>query len=283
MSATYYVGDTKISKVADNLEAFTTDVQEYTVVFKKSTSGSVASGTVISGGGKTDTKTDDDKKDEDKKDDDTKTDEDKKDDTKTDDTKTDDTKTDEIKSADDFKDLEGFDWAKSSIDNLVKAGVLTGSGDGNYNPSNDVTRAEIAKMVSVVFGYESVEMEATDVAKDAWYNGFVGALKDKGIMGGYEDGSFRPENAITREEMAKLIASAIGTEKLAQLVGEATASKFADGDKISDWAGAAVNQLAALGVIKGYEDGSFKPAQVITRAEAAVIIDRVSALLNVAK
>lgn len=284
MSATYSVGDAKITKVASNLTAFTTDIQVYDVTFKKTSSGGVASGTVISSGSvakKDDTKTDEDK--EEVKTDDEKTDDENKDEEKTDDTNTDVTTPSEIASADDFKDLDGFDWAKTSIDNLVKSGVLSGSGDGNYNPSNSVTRAEIAKMISLVFGLDAVETDATDVPKDAWYNGFVGALKAKGIMSGYEDGSFKPENAITREEMAKLIVSAIGEDVLAQLIGDVSESKFTDADEISDWALSAVNQLAALGVITGYEDGSFRPSQVITRAEAAVIIDRVSALLNIAK
>lgn len=284
MSATYTVGDAKITKVASNLTAFTTDTQIYDVTFKKTSSGGVASGTVISSGSvakKDDTKTDENK--EEVKTDDEKTDDENKDDEKTDDTNTDVTTPSEIASADDFKDLDGFDWAKTSIDNLIKLGVLSGSGDGNYNPSNSVTRAEIAKMISLVFGLDAVEADATDVPKDAWYNGFVGALKAKGIMSGYEDGSFKPENAITREEMAKLIVSAIGEDVLAQLVGDVSESKFTDADEISDWALSAVNQLAALGVITGYEDGSFRPSQVITRAEAAVIIDRVSALLNIAK
>lgn len=284
MSATYTVGDAKITKVASNLTAFTTDTQVYDVTFKKTSSGNVASGTVISAGSKPATTTpDEEKKDDETKEDENKPDEEKKDDEGQDELPSDENKPSDINSADDFDDLAGFDWAKTSIDNLVKAGVLSGSGNSKFNPSSNVTRAEIAKMVAIVFGLDPVDMEASDVSKDSWYNGFIGALKEKNIMGGYEDGSFKPDNAITREEMAKIVATAIGEELLTQLVGEVSSNKFTDSDEISDWAETAVNQLAALGVINGYEDGSFKPTQVITRAEAAVIIDRVLALINIEK
>ena len=89
-----------------------------------------------------------------------------------------------------------------------------------------------------------------------------------------------PDHAITREEMAKVLAKAIGEEILTVLAAEAAPKAFADSAEFADWSKTSIESLAALGIINGYEDGTFKADKAITRAEVAVLIDRVSTMFN---
>ena len=113
--------------------------------------------------------------------------------------------------------------------------------------------------------FESNENPFTDVNAEDWFNTAISTATAAGIINGYDDGTVRPNNAITRAEFTAIVS------RFTSLVYEGD-NKFNDTD--SHWAKEAINNVAMTGWINGYEDGSFGPEKYITRAEAVTIINR---------
>ena len=154
----------------------------------------------------------------------------------------------------------------------VKAPVLhrifvEGYTDGTFRPEGTLTRAEALLMLARM--YEDFDKNGvyptslSDVPADAWYAAAVGFLEEKGPLTGYPDATCRPRNTITRAEFCTIMARYLGLEN----VGE---SAFAD--VRGSWAEGFCAQLAMLGVLEGYDDGTFRPNAKITRAEAVKIM-----------
>ena len=114
--------------------------------------------------------------------------------------------------------------------------------------------------------------EFTDITADSEYFEAVNRLGELGIINGYEDGSFRPENNVTRAEFSKIIVSMMN--KTTEAKSTPPSSAFDDVNKVQ-WCIPYVNYLTANGVIKGYADATFRPSNIITYAEAVTIICRV--------
>jgi len=112
------------------------------------------------------------------------------------------------------------------------------------------------------------EIGFSDVAKDAWYYPYIKAAVSKGIILGKEDGSFGVGEKVTRQDMAVMLCRAL------MLENENTDYVFADDDNISEYAKTAVYAMKAKNVISGFEDGTFKPLDSATRAQAAVMIQK---------
>ncbi|WP_151732810.1 amidase family protein [Paenibacillus tengchongensis] len=157
-------------------------------------------------------------------------------------------------------------WAKASIDVLIAKGLLTGYSDGTFRPNSGLTRAEAIKVIATHMGVEGQESKFTDVSSTHWANKFIGAAAGLGLMNGYSDGSFRPEEKISRSELAALITRAF------KLTGTGTAS-FTDVKK-NAWYYDSIDALASTNIITGYADNTFKPEKDITRAEFATIVSR---------
>lgn len=148
---------------------------------------------------------------------------------------------------------------------------IFGYEDNTIRPENDITRAEVATIFYRLLtdesreAYRTTDHDFTDVSADAWHVEPVATLAGAGLLAGYEDGSFRPDAPITRAEYA---AIATRFDELA-----AAESNFTD---ISGhWAEDAINAAYGAGWVGGYEDGTFRPDQNITRAEAMALINRV--------
>ncbi|WP_406676653.1 S-layer homology domain-containing protein [Neomoorella carbonis] len=172
-----------------------------------------------------------------------------------------------------FEDVtnNSFGWAKDTIETLAGAGIVAGVDSSHFEPGRAVTRAEFASLLVKALGLgakEGTKNPFKDVKGDAWYAGAVTAAAGNGLVKGYEDGTFRPENAITREELVAMLVRAMNLpaseEKLA----------FKDNDKVSAWARKSVAVAAAHGLVKGFEDGTFRPGDTASRAECAVMIYR---------
>ncbi len=168
-----------------------------------------------------------------------------------------------ISFAANFTDFGTAHWAYPYVDELVTAGVINGYEDGTYRPEANVTRAELAKLISVQFG-ESTQKSYTDVTEADWYYNFVTASGDYFLAGG----EFHPQNQATREEVAYAIYVA---KKLKETTKPAT---FTDGNQITADYQKAVAAVAESGIITGYPDGSFAPKNNITRAEVATVLCR---------
>ncbi|NLB81296.1 MAG: hypothetical protein GX800_06755 [Clostridiaceae bacterium] len=185
------------------------------------------------------------------------------------------------KSADDFIDLQGYEWAKASIDNLVKMGIITGTTNTTFEPARPINRAEFAKLIVSVFGFESKDKAVlfSDVNEGDWYFDSVYAASAVGVVTGYEDGRFLPLANITRQEMAAMVVRAFkAAEVKIASSGELT---FADADQISVWAKEYVEILASIGIVVGRGDNLFAPTEYLTRAEAAKVINLTSLLYSI--
>lgn len=150
---------------------------------------------------------------------------------------------------------------------------LIGNDDGLIRPEANITRAEVATIFFRLLTDETRESfwsdtnSYTDVAAGSWYNNAVSTLSAMGVLGGYEDGSFRPNASITRAEFAKIAVSFF------ELEGLACENPFLDVAP-SAWYAESVAAAAEIGLIEGYEGGLFRPDAPITRAEACTIVNR---------
>lgn len=121
-------------------------------------------------------------------------------------------------------------------------------------------------------------MNFTDVSADDWFYGELQLAMGAGYVGGFEDGTFRPNDTVTRAQAAAFIAKA---KNLAN--DPAAAARFVDNSAIADWAKGAVGAAAKAGYIGGYQDGTFQPDKALTRAEAVSMLDRVLSQTDKAK
>ena len=149
---------------------------------------------------------------------------------------------------------------------------VVGYPDGMVYPQKNITRAEVATIFFRLLEDKTREANMTksnsynDMKDGAWYTCAVSTLSKMGIIKGYEDGSFKPDASISRAEFAA-IAARFDPD------GDKTPATFSDVS--SHWAKDEISIAANHGWIKGYEDGSFKPDQKITRAETMTLVNRV--------
>ena len=144
---------------------------------------------------------------------------------------------------------------------------IMGYADGTFRPEAEITRAEaataVARAANLEQGFGSVVF---DDVLNHWAMGYVKTAADKEIVNGYEDGSFRPDNNITRAEFAKIIA---------MLTEKDISEKFTDfSDTKGHWAERYIAALAEKGMVTGYKDNTYHPDTPITRAEAVAMINR---------
>lgn len=144
--------------------------------------------------------------------------------------------------------------------------------DGTVRPGANINRAEVATIFFRLLTDEardqfwSTSNEFSDVSADAWYNNAISTMVNAGIIKGYEDGTFRPNANITRAEFAAIAARFLSNP----FVGD---EKFTD--TLNHWAHDSINDAAAAGWISGYADGTFRPDNDITRAEAVTLVNNV--------
>lgn len=166
-------------------------------------------------------------------------------------------------------DIDGH-WAKPQIEKMVTSGAVTGYPDGSFKPEAKVSRAEFTTMVNRAFEKvdQNAKIDFSDVKESDWYYVQVASGKAAGYIAGYTDDTFKPDNAITREEAAVILA------KLLKLDVSKTdaADVYTDVQNIAPWAKASVAAVSTSKVMNGYPERSFNPQNLITRAEAAVAI-----------
>ena len=147
---------------------------------------------------------------------------------------------------------------------------IRGYEDGTIRPEGNITRAEVATIFyrllssEALAAFKTTENTFTDVDSDAWYNLSVSTLAKAGVISGYPDGSFNPNGKITRAELVSIATRFFTTIE----VGD---SKFSD--IAGHWAAKAIDEAYIKGIIKGYSDGTFRPDQAVTRAEAMKIVN----------
>lgn len=178
----------------------------------------------------------------------------------------------------DFPDINDVrSWAGLQIQSIASKGVIDGRPNGNFDPRANITRAEFAKMIVRALNLElSTATHAFgDVVAGSWYEGYVAAAYDQGIVNGRGEGRFAPNANITRAEMATMIARAAALVKELDLEVdiEEELAVFADADRIHESLRAGVAFAASANIVIG-DKGNFNPSANATRAQAAVAIYR---------
>ncbi len=146
---------------------------------------------------------------------------------------------------------------------------LTIGSDGNVKPDEQITRGEVATLLFRLLTEESRETfwckrnDFSDVPGTHALNTAISTIANAGIINGYPDGTFRPDNTITRAEFASILSKFV----------EVTGEEVSFSDVSGHWAENVIADIAAAGWINGYEDGTFRPDGLITRAEAVKILN----------
>ncbi|MDQ2087885.1 S-layer homology domain-containing protein [Herbivorax sp. ANBcel31] len=177
-----------------------------------------------------------------------------------------------------FSDIEEH-WCRDVIEKFIENDWVVGYDDGLFRPDRFINRAEFTAMVVNIFkqAEKSVDLNFSDVKKEDWfYNSIAYASKEK-LIQGFEDGTFRPMDNISRQDAAVLAARLFdvnfleGTDEI----------KFQDEDEFPEYAYESIKSLASQKVIKGYPDGTFKPSRLVTRAEAVKMLDIVYGYIEI--
>ncbi|WP_342424506.1 S-layer homology domain-containing protein [Paenibacillus sp. FSL E2-0178] len=178
-----------------------------------------------------------------------------------------------------FADVDNH-WAKNAVNDMGSRLVINGVNETTFNPNADITRAEFAAIIVRGLGLKLAEGTSAfaDVAADSWYAAAVETASEYGLITGFEDGAFRPDARITREQAMSIIAKAIKLTGLAEQTGTVdTASvlaAFTDAGSIGAWAGDSLALAAKAGLITGRGDSKLEAKANVTRAEVAVLIQR---------
>ncbi|NOU74952.1 hypothetical protein GC098_26785, partial [Paenibacillus sp. LMG 31458] len=168
-------------------------------------------------------------------------------------------------------DVSGH-WAAKQLNEWQGKSWIQGYEDGKVKPNNTVTRAEFMAFINRAFGLTAAaDVTFKDVNKSGWEYAEISKAVKAGYISGYEDGTIRSGNEISRQEAASIIAKLLN---LTASDAEKALGKFADSQKIALWSKHAIAALSEKAIINGYDDGSYRPAASITRAEAVVTIDR---------
>jgi len=178
-----------------------------------------------------------------------------------------------------FMDIGGaFAFAEKAINGLVTRGIIDGMGNNLYEPEGLLTRAQISKIMVLSLGHEPVDYtgDFTDVSADDWFAPYIQAAIEAGIFKGYDDGTFKPNQIINRQELATVVgrgaveANIVTAERMARFVMEK--SDFEDKELVPDWAAHEVAWLEAQGVFEAIATEYFEPTSSVNRAEAAVVV-----------
>lgn len=147
---------------------------------------------------------------------------------------------------------------------------MFGYADGTFQPNAQITRAEAAALIARLNPEYDLTADYTgnlsDVVADAWYTNVINFNVEKGFITGYPDGTFKPNNSITRQEFCTIVAKYLGLENTGEANFSDTKGVYAEGY---------IAQLVEKNIVSGYSDGTFKPDANITRAEATKILNGV--------
>lgn len=190
--------------------------------------------------------------------------------------------------ADDFTDVSRSDWYYQFVDYVTSKGYFNGTSETTFAPAENMTRA---MFVTVLFRFDGAKGDRsqsafTDVAPGEWYTDAINWAAANRIVDGVGDGKFAPNDPITRAQMCTMIERYLALYKKAwkvTLPETGSVSVMVDENAIPAYALAAVKQCQRHGLVNGFEDGTFRPNELSTRAQVAAVIYRMSFLVQGAK
>ena len=167
-----------------------------------------------------------------------------------------------------YTDINSWAWYSEAVDIASCMGILSGYEDNSFRPNANMTRAEFAQVIYKTLTLLDYEGKATknltfsDVKEGSWYYEAVTYLTERDILHGYPDGTFQPNAAISRAEICQIIYSLLPED-----IVHYRHKVFTDVES-DQWYFEAINTLAEVGIANGYDDGSFRPQRLSSRAEA---------------
>lgn len=177
-----------------------------------------------------------------------------------------------------FADISPDRWYFAEMDRAVSLGLLKGEGNNVYAPEEKLTRAAFATLLYRVAEAKGVDCELlqeqspfTDLLPETWYSEAILWAAEREVLLGYPDGSVRPEEEITREQMCVMLCRLL--KYIGQDLPEAE-PEFTDANEISSWAYASVGSICATDLMHGNGNGTFAPMATATRAEATAVLLR---------
>lgn len=190
--------------------------------------------------------------------------------------------------ADDFTDVSRSDWYYQFVDYVTSKGYFNGTSETTFAPAENMTRA---MFVTVLFRFDGAKGDRsqsafTDVAPGEWYTDAINWAAANRIVDGVGNGKFAPNDPITRAQMCTMIERYLALYKKAwkvTLPETGSVSVMVDENEIPAYALAAVKQCQRHGLVNGFEDGTFRPNELSTRAQVAAVIYRMSYLVQSAK
>lgn len=167
-------------------------------------------------------------------------------------------------------------WAEASINRWINSGFINGYPDGTFRPNNAISRAEFVTIANKAFGFtRSQGISFDDVKPGYWAYGEI----QKGVAAGYiqgdSNGKFRPGSAVTRQEAAVMLSNLKRYNN-----DEAGAYNYTDRGDMASWAVGAIGAVSRNGIMSGYPNGTFRPQQSLTRAEAVAALQKVAGSFN---
>lgn len=164
-------------------------------------------------------------------------------------------------------DIAGH-WAENTLKTWQEQGLIKGYEDGSVRPNHQITRAEFAALVNKSFGYlNSTAISFKDMKTSDWFYEDIAKAVSAGYIKGYPNQSFKPNQPLTREEMASIISSLVG------LKATASSDSFKDLAAGHEWSKDSIHAVAEAGLMVG-DQQKFRPLATATRAEAITVLDR---------
>lgn len=184
-----------------------------------------------------------------------------------------------------FQDMQTH-WAKTDVEKLAAKDIVSGVDEQHFAPEKEVSRAEFAALLARAMGLRATVGEAvaafSDIHTGDWFAGPVALASTAGLIDGYDDGTFRPLDQVTREQMAVMIHRSMQIARHAAEPSnqEAVLAPFSDQSAIDSWAREAIAGTLERGLMQGVTETSLNPHANATRAQAAVTLSRLLVYLN---
>ncbi|MFF2093342.1 immunoglobulin-like domain-containing protein, partial [Paenibacillus sp. NPDC058174] len=178
-----------------------------------------------------------------------------------------------------FNDVAGH-WAQNAVNDMGSRMIIEGTGGGQFSPNRHITRAEFTAIIVRALGLklENGSMPFSDVKTTAWFSSAIQTAYAYGLIGGDNDGTFRPNDKITREQAMVILSKAMKISglksKLSAQPGDAILRLFTDASEVSAWAQSSVADNIQAGIVSGKSATQLAPKDYMTRAEVATIIQR---------
>ncbi|MBE7025556.1 MAG: hypothetical protein E7408_05825 [Ruminococcaceae bacterium] len=172
-----------------------------------------------------------------------------------------------------FNDIYNYGWAKRAIDTLYQKGIANAKGVTCFAPGEQITRGDFAMFLIKTLGLTAEGTDNfADVNPNAEYADAIRIGRALGILKGTDGVNYLPETPISRQDLMVICARGM---RLVKELEAGDASQFADAASIADYAVADIAAMVRASIVNGYEDGTVRPLGNTTRAEAAVIMDRI--------